>query len=146
MSKRVCDGEPQSIVGREGELMRPTGLESEAVADEHERDVFVGVAVSFAQLIGPKDGSVIEHRARSIGLRNGVELPGKQRDLFAEPVINSYQFVLRRLVEVRIVRKGMMSFVNPQPPHPGLAYRIGELNGCDARHVVRKGVDQEIRL
>ena len=63
MTEALGDGHEQAVVRLLLELERAAGLEAEAAADEHPRDVLVRVAVALPELVRPDDGCVVQHVA-----------------------------------------------------------------------------------
>ena len=128
------------------ELEGAPGLETEAAADEHPRDVLVRVTVALAELVRPDDGGVIQHVALAIRLRRLPQALREIGDLLGEPGVDPGELLDGAGVEVRVVRKGMMAFLDADPLHAGAAHGVGELERRDAHHVVLEGADEEFGL
>jgi hypothetical protein len=62
--------------------------------------------------------------------------------LFGEPGVDFYEFFMRFLIVVGLVRQVMVILVNVEPSHPRLANAIGVLQGGDARHAIGEGIDE----
>ena len=60
LAECLGDGRPQPIGGGLVEMQAQAGSEAQPAAHQHERDVVVGVAVAFAQFVGPQDRGVVE--------------------------------------------------------------------------------------
>ncbi len=146
MAEGVGEAEPEAVVGCFVELEREAGFEAEAAADEDEGDVFEGMAVAFAEFVGPEEGGVVEEGSIAAGFGGVGELAGEAGDLLAEPDVDFDELFLRTLVEVGVVGEGVVAFVDAEPFHAGLADGVGELEGGDAGHVVREDIDEEIGL
>ena len=71
---------------------------------------------------------------------------GQIGHLLAVPFVDLGQFLLRLLVAVRVVRQLVVAFADPEPAHPGLADRIGELQRRDPGEVGGEAVDHEVDL
>src|SRR5687767_5941736 len=65
----VGHGHEQAVVGHALIFEGAAHLESEAIADQHERYVVLRVGVAFAELVGPDDGGVIQQATLPARLR-----------------------------------------------------------------------------
>src|SRR5581483_7814243 len=66
----------------------PAHLEVEAVADQHERDVVVGVRVALPQFVGPQEQRVVQQAPLAARLRRLGETLRQVRQLLAEPRVD----------------------------------------------------------
>ena len=146
MAEALGDRHEQAVVGLLRELERAAGLEAEAAADQHPRDVLVRVAVALPELVRPDDGGVVQHVAPAVRLRGLLQALREESDLFGEPGVDLGELFDGTGVEVRIVRERVVAFFDADPLHARAADGIGELERRDARQVVLEGADQELGL
>src|SRR5213593_4394834 len=103
MADGMSQAKVQAIVRRFVEFERAAHLEAEPAADEHEGNVVQRVRVAFAQLVGPDNKRVVEHRACAAGFGRACQPLRQVGQLAAEPLINLYELVLLGLFLVRFM-------------------------------------------
>lgn len=84
-------------------LHAPPHLKVEAVSDEHKRNVVEGVGISLAKFIRPDQQRVIQQAAVPAWLWRVSQALGQMGQLFAVPLIDLGQLLLRIFLAVRFV-------------------------------------------
>ena len=102
------------------------------------------MAVAFAELVRPDDRRVIEHRAVAAGLWNRVELLREGGQLFGKPDVDLHQLLLRVLVAIRLVGKSVVTFVDAEPAHAGLADGVRVFERRDSSQVIGESIHEEV--
>ena len=80
------------------------------------------------------------------GFRGVFQFFQKIREFLGKPSVDTNQFVVRILVLVRFVRKGVMAFADIEPIHFRLTYGFCVLKSGDSRKIINERIDQHIDL
>lgn len=146
MTHPVCEGKQQPVVGQGRILDGPSHAEIASPAHQHERNVFVRVAVacpsSFVHKISVLSSSEPPPPGSGVSARRRARYATCSQYHLSIRV----RFFLGRFIRVGTVRNVVVPARNVQPRHRCIAGRIVVLQGRDAGQVADEAVHHQVDL